>query len=115
LTRTRAAFISALMIDDAIFEVTGPVWVWRATPPRAGAWHFLRVEGQIAAEIRFASFDNARGFGSVPVTASTGSTVWRTSLFRDGKDGGYLLPLKAAVRQSEAIGEGDVITARLTL
>lgn len=101
------------MDEEGIFTVRGPAWLWRAEPPAKGAWHFLRIEGNVAAEIRFLTFENARGFGSVPVWATIGETRWKTSLFRAGQSGGYLLPLKADVRKREGIEEGDEICARL--
>jgi Domain of unknown function (DUF1905) len=42
-----------------------------------------------------------------------GGTEFTTSLFP--KDGGYLVPLKDAVRRAEGISEGDVVALRLTL
>lgn len=53
------------------------------------------------------------GWGVIPVAGRTGRTEWTTSLFP--KDGGYLLPVKDAVRRAEGIGLGDVIGVTLTL
>ncbi len=103
------------MNDEGVFTVTGPAWLWHPEPPAKGSWYFLRVEGTVAAEIRFIAFENARGFGSVPVWATIGETRWKTSLFRANKLGGYLLPLKADVRKREGFGEGDEVTAKLEI
>lgn len=40
-----------------------------------------------------------------------GTTEWKTSLFP--KDGGYIVPLKDAVRNAEHLDEGDRVTVRL--
>lgn len=94
-------------------EVNGEVWLWRGGGK--ASWYFLRIEGTAAAEIALASLDAPRGFGSVRVTATLGSTRWQTSVFRDSRGGGYLLPLKAQVRQAESIEDGDMISVTLEL
>jgi hypothetical protein len=45
------------------------------------------------------------------VTARVGGTEWTTSLWP--KDGGYIVPLKDAVRRAEDIEDGDVIAVGL--
>lgn len=88
------------------FEIRGTTWEWRTAAKPNGTWHFLTIEGQPAAEIRFAALGRSGGFGSVRVTATIGTTRWRTSLLPHRESGGYLLPLKAAVRKAEAIEPG---------
>ena len=56
-----------------------------------------------------AALTGGRGFGSVPVEATIGRTHWRTSLFPSKSAGGFMLPLKAAVRRAEGFGEGDSV------
>jgi hypothetical protein len=53
------------------------------------------------------------GWGCIPVTAHVGRTTFTTSLFP--RDGGYIVPVKAAVRKAEGIGQGDTVTVRLTV
>lgn len=50
----------------------------------------------------------ARGFGSLKVTATIGDSTWRTSVF-PSREEGWMLPVKAAVRKAEGIGEGDEV------
>lgn len=50
----------------------------------------------------------AKGFGSLKVTARIGDSTFKTSVF-PSKDLGWLLPVKAAVRKAEGIGEGDEV------
>jgi len=50
----------------------------------------------------------ARGFGSLKVTATIGDSTWRTSVF-PSRQNGWMLPVKAAVRKAEGIGEGDEV------
>jgi hypothetical protein len=53
------------------------------------------------------------GWGVIPVTVSIGATVATTSLFP--KDGGYLVPIKNALRLPEKIAVGDLVTVRLSI
>ena len=45
------------------------------------------------------------------MTVTIGQTVWQTSLFPHRESGGYLLPLKAAVRKAEGILPDQSLTA----
>lgn len=51
------------------------------------------------------------GWGMVPVEALLGATRWATSLWP--KDGGYVVPLKDAVRRAEDVRVGDVVRLEL--
>ena len=54
-------------------------------------------------------------WGSVYVTVSIGDTRWQTSLFPSKEAGGWLLPVKAAVRKAERLAEGDAVTLTLSV
>jgi Domain of unknown function (DUF1905) len=98
------------------FEVTALVWIWRAANPNvSAAWYFLTVDGQTTAEISYATLGQKGGFGSVKVGAQIGKTRWSTSLFPNKEAGGYMLPIKAAVRKAEHIAAGDEVTVILTV
>ena len=104
------------MGDGERFEVATQVWLWKsALKPHAAGWHFLTIDGQTAAEIRFATLGTTGGFGSIKVEARIGKTRWRTSIFPQSESGGFVLPIKAEVRRSEGIGAGDAATAELIL
>jgi len=49
----------------------------------------------------------------IPVTVQIGKTTWTTSLFP--KDGSYIVPVKAAVRDAEKLAEGDIVAVRLAI
>ena len=51
-----------------------------------------------------------RGWGSVRVLVTLGSSTWNTSIFPDKRSGTYILPLKASVRRTEGVFDGDVVT-----
>jgi hypothetical protein len=98
------------------WNVRGPVWLWQGSDgaPAKGSWYFLTIDGETASAI-CANAVNAAAWGSVYVEVTIGVTTWRTSLFPSKQVGGWLLPLKAAVRKAEKIAEGSVIEAVLAL
>jgi hypothetical protein len=53
------------------------------------------------------------GWGVIPVTVEIGDTSWTTSLFP--KDGGYAVPIKAAVRKKESLELGDSVRIAMTI
>jgi hypothetical protein len=53
------------------------------------------------------------GWGVIPVKAKIGKIEFTTSLFP--KDGGYLLPIKNAVRIPGEVEVGDIVEVSLTL
>ncbi|WP_327319459.1 DUF1905 domain-containing protein [Streptomyces sp. NBC_01235] len=88
---------------------TGRVIEWRGPAP----YYFVRVPGQEAADIQEVAAMATYGWGVIPVEARIGETVFETSLFP--KDGGYLLPLKVAVRRPQGLTEGDDVTVRMAV
>lgn len=102
------------MADGDSFTITSEVWLWKPTSLPSGAgWHFLTIDGQTAAEIRFAALGRTGGFGSIKVEARIGGTSWKTSIFPQRDSGGFILPIKADVRKREALGAGDVATVEI--
>ena len=91
--------------------VTAPVWLWSEGK---GRWHFLTVPPEQAVEIRLEALGTRRGFGSVRVAATIDGVTWRTSIFPH-KSGGYILPIKAAVRAQAGIAAGDEVEVTLAL
>lgn len=92
------------------WEFDAELWEW---DEEAAAWVFLTVPADVGDELRMLS-GPPRGFGSVRVEATIGSSTWRTSVFPDKKRG-FLLPVKRAVRRAEALEVGDMATVRLRL
>lgn len=94
---------------------TGPLWRW--TGGSGGSWHFLTIDGAAGEALSGTALMRRMertigGFGSLKVTARIGDSVFRTSLF-PSKELGWLLPVKAAVRKAEGIGEGDSVEVLL--
>ncbi len=100
---------------------TSTLWRWSSDGSPAGGWFFLTIDGEageaIAAHeaMRRMELGRGRGFGSVKVRASIGGSEWATSVFPSKDRGGYLLPVKAAVRKVEVLAEGDEVEAALEL
>ena len=90
-------------------EFTGEIWSWRGPSP----FHFITVPDEESAALHAASSSVTYGWGMIPVSAEIRSTRWTTSLFP--KDGGYLVPVKAAVRRAEGLDIGDTVGVRLNL
>lgn len=95
-----------------MMTVTSLLWIWKGDA--AGRWYFITVPEEESGEIRAQAFGSPRGFGSVRVEATIGETTWRTSVF-PLNSGGYLLPVKAAVRRDAGIAAGDEVTVILEL
>lgn len=90
-------------------EFSGEVFYWRGPAP----WHYVAVAEPAAVEISAIASAVTYGWGCIPATARIGATSWETSLFP--KDGGYLVPVKAAVRKAEQIELGDVVGVTLQI
>ena len=93
-------------------KVRSLLWIWKGES--AGSWHFITIPEDQSGEFRAEAFGNRRGFGSVRVQAQIGDAAWQTSVF-PMKSGGYLLPVKAAVRKKAGIAAGDEVTVSLSL
>ncbi|MFC5804158.1 DUF1905 domain-containing protein [Streptomyces formicae] len=92
---------------DLVF--TGRVIEWRGPSP----YHFVRVPDEESADIREVAAMATYGWGAIPVRARVGEVVFHTSLFP--KDGGYLLPLKDAVRRPQGLSTGNDVTVAMTI
>lgn len=88
-------------------EFSGEVWHWRGPAPH----HFVWVPEDDAERIDEVAAAVTYGWGMVPVTVHLGGSTWTTSLWP--KDGGYIVPLKLAVRRTEGVDVGDTVALRL--
>jgi hypothetical protein len=90
-------------------EFVGELIHWRGPSP----YHFIRLPEELAAEIGAISTVVSYGWGVIPVTARIEGSRWETSLFP--KDGGYLLPVKDAVRKAESLTLGDSALVQMAI
>ena len=86
------------------------MWLWDGD----AAWHFVTLPEDVSDEVEEQAGER-RGFGSVPVQVTIGSTTWTTSVFPDSKRGAFLLPVKKQVRTREQVEAGDVVTVELAV
>ena len=90
-------------------EFSGRVFSWRGPSP----YHFVAVPEEECEELRAVAAAVSYGWGVIPVAGRIGSTEFTTSLFP--KDGGYLVPIKDAVRKGEGLEVGEAVTVRLSV
>ncbi len=90
-------------------EFAGPMFEWRGPAP----FHFVAVPDDEADELRDAAAYVTYGWGMIPVRGRIGRTDFTTSLWP--KDGGYVVPIKDAVRKPERLEIGDEVTVHLTV
>lgn len=95
---------------------TSRLWRWAGTGG-SGSWYFVTVTQAADDALTVTAVTRklegmARGFGSLKVAASIGGSHWRTSVF-PSREHGWMLPVKAAVRKAEGLGEGDLVAVTL--
>jgi hypothetical protein len=82
---------------------------WRGPSP----FHYLAVPPDGCEILRLVAPAATYGWGVIPVRVTIGVTVFDTSLFP--KDGGYLVPVRDAVRRAERLALGDEVSVELTI
>ncbi len=88
-------------------EFRGKVWFWKGPAP----WYFVTVPEKECEDLKAILGIVTYGWGMIPARVRIGRTQWETSLWP--KEGTYIVPLKADVRRTEEIQEGDEVTVRL--
>ncbi|MDO7842602.1 DUF1905 domain-containing protein [Sphingomonas immobilis] len=86
-----------------------PVIEWRGPAP----FYFVPIPEEHVGAVADAARTASYGWGCVPVSAQIGGVEFRTSLFP--RDGGYLLPVKAAVRKQTGLVPGDAATVEMSI
>lgn len=92
-----------------VLEVSGEVWFWRGPSP----YHFVTVPDDACGQLEAVAPRVSYGWGMIPVSVRLGGTEFTTSLFP--KDGGYIVPIKDAVRRAEDVEVGDSVTLVLSI
>jgi hypothetical protein len=88
---------------------TGELYFWRGPAP----FHFIRVPEEACVGLRAASPFVSYGWGVIPVRVRIGGSEFETSLFP--KEGGYVVPIKDAIRKAEELVLGDTVTLELAI
>jgi len=89
--------------------VAGEIWYWRGPAP----YYFVTVPEAEAGMIATTASSVTYGWGMIPVSVKLGATTWTTSLWP--KNGGYIVPLKDAVRRAEEVDVDDTVSLELTI
>ncbi|MBP2325916.1 hypothetical protein JOF56_006301 [Kibdelosporangium banguiense] len=89
------------------------LWEWDAR--QDSSWTFVTLPEEASEDIREMTAGPRRGFGSLRVRVTVGSSTWTTSIFPDSSSGCYVLPVKRAIRKAESLDIGDVATTRVEL
>ncbi|MFM7322645.1 MAG: DUF1905 domain-containing protein [Armatimonadota bacterium] len=96
-------------VGEVRFPFSGRIIEWRGPAP----FHFVRLDDAAVRGVREHAPRFSYGWGVVAVMAESGGIQWKTSLFP--KEGGYLLPVKDAVRGPAGWLPGDRIEGILRL
>lgn len=70
-----------------------------------GGWHYVLIPNEIRAELRAMSGKN----GNVPVVVTIGTSTWQSTTMSMGQQR-WFIAVKADVRKSENITEGDTVS-----
>jgi hypothetical protein len=111
LRRAAAAGYARRVIDPASVRLSfeAELIYWRGPSP----FHYLPVPPDGCELLRAVAPAASYGWGVIPVLVSIGGTTFGTSLFP--REGGYLVPVKDAVRRAESLHLGDVVAVALTI
>ena len=91
------------------FRFRGEIWYWRGPSP----FHFVTVTADESAVIAELAPGVSYGWGMIPVLVRIGRSETTTSLWP--KDGGYIVPLKKSLRESEGLELGDTVAVTLRI
>ena len=98
------------MQDNGIkYEFTAKPWQYSGK----GAWYFVSMPAEQAAEIRANLRWAEEGWGRLKALAEIGNSQWKTAIWFDTKSNTYLLPLKAEIRKREKVEAGKVVEVRV--
>jgi hypothetical protein len=106
-----------------IYRLIGEVWKYpdkehqsKNAAAMKGTWYFITLPKKQSKEIKELFGEPfRRGWGSVPVQVTIGSTSWKTSIFPDKIANAYLLPVKAEVRKKENITSNKPLAYRIEI
>jgi predicted nucleic acid-binding protein len=91
------------------WEFEADVFQWRGPAP----YFFVATPAHVDDFLHAHHGELTYGWGVIPAHVRIGATEATTSLIP--KDGGYLVPLKVALRRPEGVDDGDHVRVRLTV
>ncbi len=90
------------MIPELSYSFKEPIWLYAGKD----TWHFVTLPKATAKQIKSLLTGPRRGWGSVRVSVTIGTTTWKTSIFPHKEVGSFILPIKASVRKAENLQLG---------
>ena len=90
-------------------EFSATLFEWRGPAP----FFWLSLPEDTCEYVRAEAAEASYGWGAIPVRVCVGATEWETSLLP--KNGGYVLPVKTAVRERERFGDGDTVRIGISI
>jgi hypothetical protein len=93
------------------FSFNAKVWQYEGM----GGWYFVTLPEDESDIVKDLYGQSKRGFGSIRVEVTIGTSRWKTSIFPDMKRGAYILPLKADIRKREHIKINQKVKITITL
>ena len=85
------------------------LWRWAAN----ASWVFVTVPPDESDEIDEQMGSQAGGFGALKVAVRIGGSAWRTSIFPSADKGGYVLPVKKAIRTAQGVDVDDIVVVHI--
>ena len=98
-------------MTQPVYRFDARLWLYSGK----ASWHFVTLPHDVADEIDELTAPTRRGFGSVRVEVTIGTTTWHTSIFPDTKAESYVLPVKKPVRAAERLAVDDLVEITLRL
>jgi Domain of unknown function (DUF1905) len=83
----------------------GTLFAWQEERP--DSWALVALPPDLSRQVDDLVSSPPRGFGSVRVEVTVGSSTWRTSLFPSKPLDTYVLPVKKGVRRAEELDAGE--------
>ena len=77
--------------------------------PNPGGWHYVLIGDEVREKLREMTGKN----GNVPVLMSTGASSWPSTTMSLGNQK-WFVAIKAEVRKTENISEGDIISLAIS-
>ena len=90
--------------------------IWKYTGENA--WYFVTLPEDIAEEIKALTALHLlarRGFASLRVVVTIGTSTWDTSIFPDKKTASFLLPIKKSVRTANKLSDASIVAIELVV
>jgi hypothetical protein len=101
------------MLQIVVIVFDAELWIWDAR--RNDSWTFVSLPVDASEDIRQVTGGERRGFGSLRVRVTVGTSTWTTSIFPDSANDCYVLPIKRAIRNAEGLDAGDTTTITVEL